>query len=76
MINSCLNSSNLDWTDLKKHSSSHSFINILKQSHDVFPNSGQSKLLDFSIDLVMSFYKKLNEYKTYNEYFELKKHNI
>ena len=41
-------SSNLDWPELEKHNLSRSFIIALKQSYDIFPNSLQSKLLDFN----------------------------
>ena len=50
-----LKSSNLDWPELEKHSLSHSFIITLKQSYDIFPNSGLSKLLDFTF-----FYRQWN----------------
>ena len=43
-----LKSSNLDWPELKKHSTSHSFIITLRTKLWRFPNSDQSKLLEFS----------------------------
>ena len=40
-----LKSRYIDWPELEKHSLSHSFSIALKQSYDIFPNSGQSKCL-------------------------------
>ena len=37
-------------TGVGKNSLSHSFISTLQQSYDVYPNSGQSKWLDFRFD--------------------------